>query len=300
MGFSKVRQKVKEKSQGGLLVNLTKGDNDVRILPNKFEPEMVFVEAYVHYANSGISSKTFFSPKTWGEPDPVLEFVEEQTKVNLPKEEYFRITNLAPKPIYLVPVVKRGAEEEGTKWLSLSGGRWYHGDLKAEGQFGRLMENYENVFRKRLAREGDVDVTDIEKGHDLLIKIIPKEETDNDFGKVEYQFDYEPSHILPVEMEGTKEGKELLKKLLKEQPDWSKIYPRYSSEEVGKMFDKYMASEPEDVDDSEYDGDDSEEDVKTVTYGEDDGIDEEEVLKQAEDAFADDDFDEEDFKNDDF
>jgi hypothetical protein len=298
MGFSKLRKKAKEKAQGGLLVNLTKGDNDIRILPNKYAPELVFVEAWVHYANSGISSKTFFSPKTWGEADPVLEFVEEQTKVNLPKEDYFRITNMAPKPVYLVPVVKRGVEEEGVKWLSLSGGKWYQGDHEPEGQFGRLMENYENVFRKRLAREGEADVTDIEEGHDLLIKIIPKEETDNDYGKVEYQFDYERSHVLPVEMIDTKEGKELLNALIKEQPEWGKIYPRYSTEEVERMFDKYMEADTDDVDDSELE-DDSEEEVDTVTYGEDQ-VDEEDVLAKADEVFDGDDFDEEDFKSDDF
>jgi hypothetical protein len=160
------------------------------------------------------------------------------------------------------------------------------------------MENYENVFRKRLAREGEADVTDIEEGHDLLIKIIPKEETDNDYGKVEYQFDYERSHVLPVEMIDTKEGKELLNALIKEQPEWEKIYPRYSTEEVERMFDKYMEADTDDVDDSELE-DDSEEEVDTVTYGEDQ-VDEEDVLAKADEVFDGDDFDEEDFKSDDF
>lgn len=283
MGISKLRQKVKEKEKGGLQLAVKDGDNDVRILPNKYEPELVFKEAWVYYAGkNSITNMTMFSPKTWGEEDPVYDFVIEQTQGNnLPKDEYFRIINLAPKPVYMVPVVLRGKEQElGVKWLVLSGGKHFHGDFELKGQFGKVMENYEMVFRSVLKKDKEVDFTDIEKGHDLLIKKIPAEKTDNEYGEIKYQFEAISSTLLPEELVGTKEGKELLNEWINEQPSWEGVYPRKSTQDIADMFDKYTAG-LDDIDDSEMD----EEDAEEVTYDSDD-YDTEDIIADAEAMMA--------------
>lgn len=286
-------QKAKEKEKGGLLFVPKEGDNDIRLLPNKYEPELLFVPVWLHYAGNGLTNKTFFSPLTFGEPDAVMEFVEEETSNRIEdKDEYFRLDSLAPKPAYMCPVIVRGSEDDGVKWLVLSGGKRWEGDFKPSGQYKRFLENYEKVFRKRILDDDFPDVTDINRGHDLNISLTPKEKTDTGYSKTDFMFDFSPSTLFPKEMYVKKNGKmtltdeakALLKEWTQDTPSFEEVYDRKSSSDVEKLLEKYIQGDHSSSNVSEKEYTEEEFDESGLS----DGVDEADILKQADAVFDED------------
>ena len=89
------------------------GKTQIRIVPYKFNKENPFVEAFFHYGLGG--NKTYLSPVTNGNADPVAEFAD-KLKSTGNKDEWIQGKRLEPKMRTYAPVVVRGEESEGVKW----------------------------------------------------------------------------------------------------------------------------------------------------------------------------------------
>ena len=87
------------------------GKQQVRIVPYKHQPDNPFIELYFHY---GINNRTYLSPKSFGRPDPIVEFAEKLTRSG-DKDDYRMGRSLMPKMRTFVPVIVRGEEAEGVR-----------------------------------------------------------------------------------------------------------------------------------------------------------------------------------------
>ena len=88
------------------------GKQQVRIVPYKHQPDNPFIELYFHY---GINNRTYLSPKSFGRPDPIVEFAEKLTRSG-DKDDYRMGRSLMPKMRTFVPVLVRGEEAEGVRF----------------------------------------------------------------------------------------------------------------------------------------------------------------------------------------
>lgn len=91
------------------------GKQVVRIVPYKHNRDYPFVEIFFHYEMGG---KTYVSPVTNGNPDPIVEFAEKLKSSGL-KEDYLLSRKLMPTMRTYVPVVVRGEEDEGVKFWGI-------------------------------------------------------------------------------------------------------------------------------------------------------------------------------------
>ena len=88
------------------------GVQTVRIVPRAQSPDNPFVEMLFHY---NVGGKTYLSPATFDEPDPILEFAQKLKKQG-DRESWEQAKRLEPKLRTFVPVVVRGEENEGVRW----------------------------------------------------------------------------------------------------------------------------------------------------------------------------------------
>ena len=146
------------KSNGGSNKNIMKldeGEHQLRIAPYKHDLEMPFQELWFHF---GVAGRTFLCPtKMKGDPpDPICEFAskcwDQFTKTNDDSfKEMFK--QMAAKLRVYVPVVKRGEEDQGIRWWSISPRTTYKDIL--------------NHVRSALRQ--NVDITDANEGLDLVV-----------------------------------------------------------------------------------------------------------------------------------
>jgi len=137
------------------------GKTQIRIVPYKFNKENPFVEAYFHYSLGG--NKTYLSPVTNGNADPVAEFAD-KLKSTGNKDEWIQGKRLEPKMRTYAPVVVRGEESEGVKWWG----------------FGKT------VYQELLSVIADPDygdITDPSTGRDIMIERQTPAEAGNQYGK---------------------------------------------------------------------------------------------------------------------
>jgi hypothetical protein len=101
------------------------GKQTIRILPYKWneDPNYPFIELAFYY--SDVFGKTWLSPASVGNPDPVLEFAATLTGgKRLPIEEWKTANNLkkkiTPKQTFMAPILVRDQEGEGVKFWTFS------------------------------------------------------------------------------------------------------------------------------------------------------------------------------------
>ena len=137
------------------------GKTQIRIVPYKFNKENPFVEAFFHYGLGG--NKTYLSPVTNGNADPVAEFAD-KLKSTGNKDEWIQGKRLEPKMRTYAPVVVRGEEAQGVKWWG----------------FGKT------VYQELLGVIADPDygdITDPTVGRDIVIERQTPAEAGNQYGK---------------------------------------------------------------------------------------------------------------------
>jgi hypothetical protein len=88
------------------------GQHQVRIVPYIHNKEYPFIELYFHY---NIGKRTYLSPSTYGNPDPVVEFAEKLQQTGV-KEDWVQGKKLEPKMRIYAPVIIRGKEDQGVKF----------------------------------------------------------------------------------------------------------------------------------------------------------------------------------------
>lgn len=90
------------------------GSSQIRILPNIHNPDFPFTELYIYYNKFG---KTFASPKSFGRPDPIVDFAK---KLRNSKDEVSQRAAYSIEPTMRIfcMVLVRGKEHEGPKFWS--------------------------------------------------------------------------------------------------------------------------------------------------------------------------------------
>lgn len=130
------------------------GQHQIRLVPYIHNKENPFIELYFHY---NLGKRTYLSPATYGNPDPVVEFAEELQKTGK-KEDWVAGKKLEPKMRIYTPVLIRGQEDKGVKF-------WGFGV---------------QVYQELLAYISDPDygdITDPLQGRDIVLDIQPPEKT---------------------------------------------------------------------------------------------------------------------------
>jgi hypothetical protein len=190
------------------------GETKVRIVPLKSNPENPFIQLYFHY---NLNGKTYLSPLSYGESDPIADFSDSLVaEGNLSKEDYKQAKKFYPTMRTYVPIVVRGKEEEGVKFWA----------------FGKQI--YEQLLT--IMTDDDYgDITDVTEGRDIKIRFTPQEKSDTNFAKTEIV-------IVPAQTPLSK-NKDLTKKLLSEQPDLMEEFTKVSSDELSKMLQKHLSVE---------------------------------------------------------
>lgn len=142
-------------NQTGKQNNLWKpapGKQTIRIVPYQFNKDNPFIELYFHYELNG---KTFLSPITNGEADPIVEFAE-KLKSTGNRDDWQMSRKLEPKMRTYVPVIVRGKESEGVKFWG----------------FGKT------IYTELLSIIADPDygdITDLRNGRDIDVEFTPAE-----------------------------------------------------------------------------------------------------------------------------
>ena len=191
------------------------GPNVVRILPLASNPENPFIEAYFHY----LGGKTYLSPLTFGEPDPIEEFAQQvRAQGGLSKEEWNETKKFMPKLRTYVPVVVRGKESDGVRFWG----------------FGKT------VYTELLGVIADPDygdITDPQSGRDVKVEFTPSEKSSTGFPDTKIRM---VPNVSPL----TDDAK-LKDKLLTVQPDLFEYYDRPSYDDLKNVLERFLAPKNE-------------------------------------------------------
>jgi hypothetical protein len=191
------------------------GKQTVRIVPYSHRKENPFLEMYFHY---DLGKKTYLSPVTFGNPDPVVEFAD-KLKSTGDRDEWIMGRKIEPKMRTYVPVVVRGKESEGVKFWG----------------FGKT------VYSELLSIISDPDygdITDLMNGRDITVEFIPAEGADR-FPKTSIRVKPNTSAVTDDKAIATK---------ITNQPKITDIFPEPSFEELEKALEQWMNPENADSD----------------------------------------------------
>jgi hypothetical protein len=194
----------------------TEGKTVIRIVPFKDNLENPFVELYFHY----LGNKTYLSPTSYGNRDPIAEFAEELASAG-GKDDWMQARPFRPKLRTYVPVIVRGEEDKGVRFFS----------------FGKTV--YQELIS--IITDPDYgDITDVTNGRDIVVEYIPQEKSDTNFAKTMVR--PKPNQT-PLHTDAT-----LVKKFLTEQPDLRTLYnePTYAELKVAleRFLDPNAATSP--------------------------------------------------------
>jgi len=204
----KLSQFNKQGNQTEALWKPTEGRHIIRIVPWKENREDPFIELHFHY----LGNKTYLSPISNGNRDPILEFAEEVSSSGK-KEDWLQSRPFRPKLRTFVPIIVRGEEDKGVRFMS----------------FGKT------VYTELLSIIADPDygdITDVQSGRDIVVDYIPQEKSDTGFAKTTVRA---KPNMTPL---ATNSG--LIEKLLNEQPDLRVIFKEPSFDELKNALAKFL------------------------------------------------------------
>ena len=185
------------------------------MVPYSHRKENPFLEMYFHY---DFGKKTYVSPITFGNPDPVVEFAD-KLKSTGDRDEWIMGRKIEPKMRTYVPVVVRGKESEGVKFWG----------------FGKT------VYSELLSIISDPDygdITDLMNGRDITVEFIPAEGADR-FPKTSIRVKPNTSVVTDDKAIATK---------ITNQPKITDIFPEPTYEELEKALAQWMNPENADSD----------------------------------------------------
>jgi hypothetical protein len=205
-----------QKKSSDTIFKPEEGDTMIRIVPLKNNPENPFIEVYFHY---GLGGKTYLSPLSYKEHDPIAAFSDALVKEGgLSKEDYKAAKKFFPTLRTYVPIVVRGKESEGVKYWA----------------FGKQI--FEQLL-KIMADEEYGDITDIMTGTDLKLTFTPQEKSDTNFAKTEIIPKRKPTPLATDEA--------VLDKLLNQQPDLLEGFKRWTAQELESVLEAYLNTSKE-------------------------------------------------------
>ena len=187
----------------------------VRIVPYKHNKDIPFSELYFYF---GIGKPRMIALSNFSESDPILEFATTLKKSG-DKENMELAKKLYPKLRIFAPVVVRGEEDKGVRFY----------------EFGKMV--YQELLGV-MADEDYGDITDIQKGRDVTIEVIPAAET----GKM---FNTTTVRVKPNQTPLSDDAK-LAESLLENQKDIVSLFKKYTFEEMKDTLQSYLKPSEED------------------------------------------------------
>jgi len=190
------------------------GENRIRIVPLVGRTDNPFIEAYFHY----LANKTYLSPLTFGEADPIEEFAQSlRAGGNLSKEDWAQTKKFVPKLRTFAPIIVRGKEAEGVRF-------WGFGKTTYQELLGYIADPEYG------------DIVDPMQGRDIRVDFTPAAKTKTGFNQTSIKISTKQTPITP--------DKDLLKKILEIQPDLFDVYKKQSYNELKGVLDKFLAPNP--------------------------------------------------------
>jgi hypothetical protein len=190
------------------------GKQQVRIVPYMHQPDNPFIELYFHY---GINNRTYLSPKSFGRPDPIVEFAEKLTRSG-DKDDYRMGRSLMPKMRTFVPVIVRGEEAEGVRFWG----------------FGK------EVYQELLGVIADPDygdITDPTNGRDITIEFLSAEEAGRSFPKTNIRVKPNTSTV--------SDNKNIVDSVANNQAEITEIYQELGYDDLKEALEKWVSGESE-------------------------------------------------------
>jgi hypothetical protein len=234
-------------------------------VPFKHGEGYPFIEVYFHY---GINGKNYVSPITYGNPDPFVEFAD-KLKSTGDREDWLLSRKFDPKMRTYAPIVVRGQERQGVKF-------WGFGKTVYQELLGLI------------ADEDWGDIADPINGKDIVVK----------YEAASGGQSFPTTNIIPKPKSvPLTEDRELLKKLLDEQPTITEMFEEPTYDELKKALQMWLkgTDDAEDTEEDEYvDSDDDEEEEKplpkseTVRASKKSSLDIDDVTAAFDDVFNDD------------
>ncbi len=214
--INKIKQRLQDlQSTNTKQTNLwkpSKGTSIVRIVPYKFNKDNPFIELYFHY---GINNKNYLSPKTFGRPDPIVEFAEKLRETG-GSDNWKLAKKLDPKMRTFVPVVVRGEESEGVRFWG----------------FGKMV--YQELL-EIIADPDYGDITDPLTGRDIAVTFKTALETGKAFPETSVR-------VKPDRTQVT-EDSTTLEHIIDSQKEITEIYQEPSYEDLEKVLEDWLNPE---------------------------------------------------------
>lgn len=185
------------------------GKTVIRIVPYQFNKEYPFNEMYFHY---DLGKKTYLSPFTYGNADPIVDFAEKLKKTGS-SDDWKMGKKLEPKMRTYVPIIVRGKESDGVKYWG----------------FGKQI--YQELLNI-IADEDYGDITDLKNGRDIVVEFQKGEDVGNTYGKISIR-------VKPNATPAT-DNKEVFEKILNGQKDLKEIFPEPSYDDLKTALQNWL------------------------------------------------------------
>ena len=175
--------------------------SQVRLVPYAHNKDFPFIELYFYF---GIGKPRMIALTNFDESDPIMEFANQLRKSG-DKENGELAKKLYPKLRIFAPVVVRGEEDKGVRF-------W---------EFGKMV--YQELLGV-MSDEDYGDITDVSKGRDINVEVIPAKETGKMFNTTTVRV--KPNQTALADNAKTVES------LLDDQKDLVSLFKKYTFDEM--------------------------------------------------------------------
>jgi len=189
------------------------GTQQVRIVPYIHNKENPFIELYFHY---NVGKRSYLSPITFGNPDPIVEFAE-KLKQTGSKEDWLNGRKLEPKMRIYAPVIVRGQEDQGVKF-------WGFG-----------IQVYQELL-SYIADPDYGDITDPVNGRDIVVEVRPPADTGKSYPETNIRIKPNKTQV--------SDNKDIIASL-KNQKKITEIFNEYTYDELKEVLEKWLNPEEE-------------------------------------------------------
>ena len=187
----------------------------IRVVPYTHNKNFPFTELYFYF---GIGKPRMIALSNFNESDPILEFATTLKKSG-DKDNIELAKKLYPKLRIFAPVLVRGEEDKGIRF-------W---------EFGKMV--YQELLGV-MADEDYGDITDIQKGRDITVEVIPSEET----GKM---FNTTTIRVKPNQTPIVKDAN-AVEEFLNNQKELVSLFKKYTFEEMKDELQGWLKPADED------------------------------------------------------
>jgi len=175
--------------------------SQIRLVPYKHNKNFPFSELYFYF---NIGKPRMIALSNFEETDPILEFATQLRKTG-EADNVELAKKLFPKLRIFAPVVVRGEEDKGVRFY----------------EFGKMV--YQELLGV-MSDEDYGDITDISKGRDITVEVIPAAET----GKM---FNTTTVRVKPNQTQLVEDAKQV-ESLLENQKDLVSLFKKYTFDEM--------------------------------------------------------------------